>query len=356
MNATSRARRLCVVVGLCLCAGPARAAQEPPTPTARLDALVQEYRQAELAYIERIRAAETDDERARAYAGRPGPVFAPRFQSLAGEFEGTQVAAAAWIWVFRLVQQQGEIESARKTLAKLLEDYIESPALDELPDELGWDFRLGQATCVAALEQLIERSPHARVRSGALVNLGALLMSSEPETARALFERVLAEFGDSGRHAERARGSLFELDHLQLGMLAPEIEGQDVDSQAFKLSDYRGKVVVLAFWGHWCNWCRAMYAHERALVKRLANEPFALIGVNSDVDRTSLREVLAAEQITWRNFWDGPQGTKGPIARRWNVTSWPTIYVLDATGKIRFRDVRGPALDQAVDALLAEGR
>jgi len=99
-----------------------------------------------------------------------------------------------------------------------------------------------------------------------------------------------------------------------------------------------------------------MYAHERALVRRMEDAPFALIGVNSDVDRDALRKTLAAEQIAWRNFWDGPQGTRGPIATRWNVTSWPTIYVLDVEGKIRFRDVRGPALDQAVETLVAEAR
>jgi peroxiredoxin len=317
---------------------------------------VQEYRQAELAYIDRIRAAETDDGRARAYAARPGPLFVPRFEALAGECEGTEVAASAWIWVFRLAQQQGEIETARKTLTKLLAEYIESPALSELPDELVWDYRLGQETCLAALKRLSESSPHARVRSGALLNQGALLMATRPDAARALFERVLEEFGDTGRHSERARGNLFELDHLQGGMPAPEIEGQDPTGETLELSDFRGRVVVLVFWGHWCHWCRAMYAHERELVERLSGEPFALVGVNSDVDREGLRKVLATEQIKWPNFWDGPQGTRGPIARRWNVTSWPTIYVLDAEGTIRFRDVRGPALDRAVDELLAELR
>ena len=96
-----------------------------------------------------------------------------------------------------------------------------------------------------------------------------------------------------------------------------------------------------------------MYPHERSLVKSLENEPFVLIGVNSDTDREALKKVMEKEQITWRSFWDGGS-TQGPIATRWNISGWPTIYVIDAEGKIRFRDVREEELEKAVHELLAE--
>ncbi len=96
-----------------------------------------------------------------------------------------------------------------------------------------------------------------------------------------------------------------------------------------------------------------MYPHERSLVKRLTNKPFALLGINSDPDREQLKDVLKKEQITWRSWWDGGS-TSGPIASKWNVTGWPTIYVLDAQGVIRYRDVRGEKMDEAVNKLLQE--
>ena len=96
-----------------------------------------------------------------------------------------------------------------------------------------------------------------------------------------------------------------------------------------------------------------MYPHERSLVKRLENRPFALLGVNSDKDRDELKKVLEKENITWRSFWNGGS-TNGPISNAWKVRGWPTIYVLDGNGVIRYRDVRGPAMDRAVDELLAE--
>jgi len=95
-----------------------------------------------------------------------------------------------------------------------------------------------------------------------------------------------------------------------------------------------------------------MYPHERSLVKRLANEPFALIGVNSD-KKERVRTAMEKNNITWRSFWDGGS-TGGPIASKWNVTGWPTIYIIDHKGKIRFKNVRGAAMDKAVDELLAE--
>jgi hypothetical protein len=97
-----------------------------------------------------------------------------------------------------------------------------------------------------------------------------------------------------------------------------------------------------------------MYAHERSLVKRLEDKPFALLGINSDIDKDALKKVMEKEHITWRSFWNGPEGTSGPISTKWNVQGWPTIYVVDARGVIRFKNVRGEAMDKAVDQLLKE--
>jgi hypothetical protein len=95
-----------------------------------------------------------------------------------------------------------------------------------------------------------------------------------------------------------------------------------------------------------------MYPHERSLVARMKDKPFALIGVNSDKDLEKLKARMAEEKITWPSFHDG--STSGPIASQWNVSAWPTIYVLDKSGVIRAKDVRGEELDSWVDKLLAE--
>jgi hypothetical protein len=94
-----------------------------------------------------------------------------------------------------------------------------------------------------------------------------------------------------------------------------------------------------------------MYPHERSLVQRLAGKPFALLGINSDPDKQQLKKVMLKEEITWRSWFDGG-GTSGPIATQWNVQGWPTIYVLDQEGVIRYKEVWEDAMDKAVDTLL----
>jgi hypothetical protein len=100
-----------------------------------------------------------------------------------------------------------------------------------------------------------------------------------------------------------------------------------------------------------------MYPHERSLVKKMEAKPFALIGVNSDMDRDALKEVLKTENITWRSFWNGKQGTSGPISTKWNVQGWPTLYVLDHKGIIRHKWLGSPGdkvMDEAIEKLVKE--
>ncbi len=95
-----------------------------------------------------------------------------------------------------------------------------------------------------------------------------------------------------------------------------------------------------------------MYPHERSLVARLKDEPFTILGVNSD-PADNYRDAIERENITWPSFWDGGD-TSGPIATKWGVRGWPTLYIIDHEGIIRDKGKRGEAMDEVVDRLLAE--
>jgi hypothetical protein len=82
----------------------------------------------------------------------------------------------------------------------------------------------------------------------------------------------------------------------------------------------------------------------------MQGKPFALIGVNSD-PKQKVKAAMERENITWRSFWDGGS-TGGPIAKQYSVRGWPTIYVIDHRGVIRYKNVRGEAMDKAVEELL----
>ncbi len=96
-----------------------------------------------------------------------------------------------------------------------------------------------------------------------------------------------------------------------------------------------------------------MIPDEVKMVEKLRDKPFALIGINSDdEDRAVLKKMFIENSITWRNVMEG--STDGVITEKWNVHSWPTIYVLDASGTIRYKDITGKALRRAVEELLYE--
>ena len=95
-----------------------------------------------------------------------------------------------------------------------------------------------------------------------------------------------------------------------------------------------------------------MIPHERSLVKKLEGKPFALIGINTDSDKKMVKERSKKDQVTWRSFWDG--STSGKICKAWQVRGFPTIYIVDHKGVVRYMNLRGEAMEEAVEKLLKE--
>ena len=141
---------------------------------------------------------------------------------------------------------------------------------------------------------------------------------------------------------------------LTVGKVAPDIIGRDLNGTEFRLSDYRGKVVALVFFGEWCGICRTQYPYERLLLELYKNWPFAVLGVDSDADRDATRKAMSDRGLDYRAWWDGylENNTSGPIATDWDVSGWPTIYLIDANGVIRFVDLRQEDLLKGVRQLL----
>jgi hypothetical protein len=100
----------------------------------------------------------------------------------------------------------------------------------------------------------------------------------------------------------------------------------------------------------------AMLPHERSLVKRLADRPFALIGVNGDDNDADLKEKNEKQEVTWRSFKNKRADEVKAIADEWNVQGWPTLYLVDHKGVIRRKWLGSPGdevLDKEIDTLVA---
>lgn len=179
-----------------------------------------------------------------------------------------------------------------------------------------------------------------------------------------LYERVIQEFPrvryDRGPRddankitlAEIAEQRLFGMRKLTIGKEAPEIVGEDTEGKPMKLSDFRGKVVVLTFWATWCGPCMNQVPFERKLMERMKGKPFVLLGVNADPKKDGLAKAMKDAGIEWRSWFDGEPA--GPIASRWDIRGLPQTFVIDADGVIRHIHLFQKPLDDAVDALIQE--
>lgn len=94
-----------------------------------------------------------------------------------------------------------------------------------------------------------------------------------------------------------------------------------------------------------------MIPHERSLVEKWKNRPFAIVGVNSD-SKEKLKELVENKTVNWRSFNNEQKGFK--ISSNWNVSGWPTLYIIDHKGVIRHKGLRGKAMEEALDKLIKE--
>lgn len=234
---------------------PAPASVPAPDFAAEYELLKKEFDEAQQAFIAAYSALETEDEQMAFWsddAKNPNKIFAPRFRAFAERAGKHPAAASAWMWLMRSIQdreEQGRIVDA------MLTHFLHAPAIADFAQFLQYsEWTIGRPKTLRALRTIRKESQNELGRQTATLTLGIVQMSAKTEEekaeSRALLEELLAEAPDSPA-AKRARGYLYELDHLQIGMVAPEIEGVDSEGKAFKLSDYRGQVVVLDFWGFW---------------------------------------------------------------------------------------------------------
>jgi len=213
------------------------------------------------------------------------------------------------------------------------------------------------------LKQEIESAPEKRERyeqflGKAIVDhLRSLEIEAVLVEAELLCRRIETDFAEirtfQGILGDLAERKLFTIRHLSIGRPAANITGDDVFGKRLQLSDFQGKVVVIDFWADWCLTCRTMYSSNRELVGKMEGRPFVLLGVNSDRDRKQTTRVIRTQGLNWRSWWDGGS-TTGPIAKTWNIETWPAIYVLDHQGVIRYKNIKGTELLGAVEKLVSE--
>jgi peroxiredoxin len=173
------------------------------------------------------------------------------------------------------------------------------------------------------------------------------------DTVVAKYDKVkLPEQEEDRTAGEEARPILFEIRNLANGKTVPDLSGEDVDGKPMKLSDFRGKVILLDFWAYSSGASKALIAHERRLLERLKGRPFAIVGVNGD-DPEELPALWKKTPLPWRSFRNQRQDT-ADVSKEWNLKGWPTLFLIDHKGAIRRRWIAGPPTDKVLDKAVEE--
>jgi hypothetical protein len=262
-----------------------------PTPAQLYQTLVQDFEKAQEEAIKAFREeAKKAKGKAKAINMRQNPQldkFAPLFLKLAETYPKDPVAVDALVWV--VVRGNGEPRS--KAMTFLLRDHIQSEQMATVCSTLALTFQ--DKDIQKLLRAVLEKSKHRPSQAQACLALArgaenrqrlAQRFKERPEMAKnyesilgkqaveaiveagpeklgkeveALYEQVVKDFADAtdsegNKLSELAKDKLEALRNpIVVGKPAPEIEGEDIDGVKFKLSDYRGKVVLLDFWGNW---------------------------------------------------------------------------------------------------------
>lgn len=271
--------------------GAAVSASNSDARSERMKAVQSEYEAAMDAFYEPFRQAKTDEERQKLAETTKPPDAAPYCARARAIVDEDPADAAAFEALSFLISQRGGAEATARDIALLERHFFAS---EKMLDALSLLQYSDSPAGKALLARLAEESPHRDVRGRALMAQAEALKDdlstsaqiagiANPEERQkyagylgtAEFDRLLAldraelegqlvalygtvardyadvSNGRKGVIGDQAKAAIHELQNLVVGKVAPDIAGEDVQGVAFHLSDYRGKVVLLDFWGNW---------------------------------------------------------------------------------------------------------
>lgn len=137
------------------------------------------------------------------------------------------------------------------------------------------------------------------------------------------------------------------------GNEAPDFSMDNPEGKSVKLSDFRGKVLLIDFWASWCGPCRRENPHVVELYHKYHPKGFDILGVSLDKAREPWLKAIETDGLIWNHVSD-LKGWANSAAQLYGVSSIPHTVLLDKEGKIIARNLRGPALDAKLAEIFGE--
>jgi peroxiredoxin len=254
------------------------------------------------------------------------------------------VRGTALFQLAKHMEMRWDVPQYRRSIMSLMTEadaeMWEYQAFKEMePYFLGIDVEASRQRALELLDEVVANYPD--VPKPPRTGYGPILLDIERDSTDAPVQTL----------GQLAAAMKFQLTHLAIGQIAPDIDQPDAFSKPLRLSDHRGKVTVLFFSYKGCGPCEERYPDNRKLIETMNGRPFAFLGVMGDQQIGTVTDAVENGTITWPVWWAGPDRK---LSNQWNVRGWPTIYVMDHTGTIRYINLRGELLRRAVHKLVAE--
>ncbi len=140
---------------------------------------------------------------------------------------------------------------------------------------------------------------------------------------------------------------------LAAGTAFPDFDVKDLDGKPLKVANFKGKVVMVDFWATWCPPCVAEVPNVAAVYQKYHDKGFEIIGVSLDRagDKDKVISFTKEHNMPWQQFYDGKYW-QNELSVKYGVRSIPATLLLDGSGKIIAKNVRGEALEPAVKKAL----